>query len=202
MIQVKLPEGTVVQMTVEQLNELLSGSRTADTAIEQPKAVSAVVPAAASKPIEVEKAKPGRITEADVNKADVIEWAASRGRNVQRVSKNLVQEYLDYMNADEVEADPIEDIRTFRAEVEAADDDLGGGAADDDLGVDADEDDLFDSAPEVTIADIRKAVRAAIDANKKKEAANIVEKYAATRKVSDIPESKFGAALAELEAIL
>ena len=189
LIQVRLPVGTVVQLTAEQVFEMQSEFAKGAPAPEP----EAPKPAPASEPqagITVETAK----------KADVIAWAAEHGRDVQRVTRKLVEAYVAAMNAqaeepaDEEPEDDEEEVDELA--VDAPDDDDESDDDDpEDLFADDDEDEDDDQP---TYEDLHNAVRAAVKTRGKVEVRNIVKKYSPDNTLRGVAEASYGKLIAEL----
>ena len=205
LIQVRLPVGTVVQLTAEQVFEMQSELAKSAPAPEAPKPAPAPAPEAPKPAPEPAPAPEPRaeITVKTAKRADVIAWAAEQGRDVQRVTNKLVEAYVEAMNAqdgaadeepdDEEEVDELAVDTPDDPEDESDDDDLEDIFADDD---EDDEDDEDDDQP--TYEDLHNAVRAAVKTLGKVEVRNIVKKYSPDNTLRGVPEASYGKLISEL----
>ena len=188
LIQVKLPVGAVVTITAEELAELQ----------ERFSSPSSVVAAAEPKPVKAEAAEPKPVkAEAEPAKAshkpsreEVIAWAVEQGLDVQRVTKNLVQRYLDAKAQEAPDDEPEDDDdQDFEDEEEQ---DTAPETAEED------EDDLLAELdadqPEETVtldevkASLQKLVR--LDKN---AARQLIEEFSPTGKLSGLKEQDYAA---------
>lgn len=202
LIQVRLPVGTIVQLTAEQVFEMqseLAKSAPAPLANSKQPAPEAPKPAPeAPKPAPAAEPQAG-VTVETAKKADVIAWAATQGRDVQRVTRKLVEAYVAAMNAQaeepaDEEPEDDEDVDELAADApedESDDDDPEDIFADDD-----DDDDEDDEQP--TYEDLHNAVRAAVKTRGKVEVRNIVKKYSPDNTLRGVAEASYGKLISEL----
>ena len=204
LIQVRLPVGTVVQLTAEQVFEMQSEFAKGAPAPEPeaPKPAPAPEPEApkpAPEPAPASEPRAG-ITVETAKKADVIAWAAEHGRDVQRVTRKLVEAYVAAMNAqaeepadEEPEDDEEEEVDELA--VDTPDDDESDDDDPEDIFADDDEDEDDDQP---TYEDLHNAVRAAVKARGKVEVRNIVKKYSPDNTLKGVAEASYGKLIAEL----
>lgn len=191
LIQVRLPVGTVVQLTAEQLFEMQSEFAKSAPAPEAPKPAPAPAPEAPKPAPEPAPAPEPRakITVETAKRADVIAWAVEQGRDVQRVTRKLVESYVAAMNAQDEAADEELAVDTPDDPDDEDDDDLEDIFADDD-------DDEDDDQP--TYEDLHNAVRTAVKTRGKVEVRNIVKKYSPDNTLRGVAEASYGKLISEL----
>ena len=201
MIQVRLPVGTVVQLTAEQLFEMQSEFAKSAPAPEAPKPAPAPAPEAPKPAPEPAPAPEPRakITVETAKRADVIAWAVEQGRDVQRVTRKLVESYVAAMNAQDGAADeePDDEEEVDELAVDTPDD-PEDESDDDDLEdiFEDDEDDEDDDQP--TYEDLHNAVRAAVKTRGKVEVRNIVKQYSPDNTLRGVAEASYGKLISEL----
>ena len=216
LIQVRLPVGTIVQLTAEQVfemqHELAKGApaplaNSKQPAPEAPKpAPEAPKPAPeAPKPAPAAEPQAG-VTVETAKKADVIAWAATQGRDVQRVTRKLVEAYVAAMNAqakEPADEEPEADEDVDELAVDTPDEDESGDDESDDddpedIFADDDEDDEDEDDDQPTYEDLHNAVRAAVKTRGKVEVRNIVKKYSPDNTLRGVAEASYGKLIAEL----
>lgn len=183
LIQVKLPVGAVVTITAEELAALQESFCNPSPVV----AVAKEPTAAAPKPIKAE-AEPAKAS-SKPSREEVIAWAVEQGLDVQRVTKNLVQRYLDAQEAsdDEPEADEPEADDDFEEDEDAAPE-----------AVEEDEDDLLaeldaDQPEEtVTLDDVKASLQKLVRSDKN-AARQLIEEFSPTGKLSGLKEHDYAA---------
>ena len=134
----------------------------------------------------------------------MIAWAAEQGRDVQRVTRKLVEAYVEAMNAQDGAADeePDDEEEVDELAVDTPDDpddpDDPEDEGDDDLeDIFADDDDDEDD-DQPTYEDLHNAVRTAVKTRGKVEVRNIVKKYSPDNTLRGVAEASYGKLISEL----